>query len=266
MRIKHTDLPMKRSALWFVASIAFVSNALAQQNPNLQIDVTGSRESSNSILTPTKILQGNELQDKLSSTLGGTIGNELGVSQTGYAAGASRPVMRGLEGARVQILQNGLAVGDLSALSPDHATASAIANARQIEIGALRTGYESVSNGRAASGVVEASHGSIALHVDTSINNNQHYRFPGNSALNGKTDWSVAGLSGVNRTGKLRNSFDNSNDLGVGASLVHTSGYTGVSVERLNREYGVPTVEGGKLQLGQSRYDFKHETRDPFSG
>ena len=299
MNINTNYLPTKRSALWLVASAAFTSSVFAQQNP-MQIDVTGARESTTSILTPTKILQGNELQDKLGTTLGATIGNELGVSQTGYAAGASRPVMRGLEGARVQILQNGLAVGDLSALSPDHATASAIANTRQIEIlrgaaallygtgssggivnvvndrilsnlpdkptGALRTGYESVSNGRAASGVVEASHGSIALHVDTSINNNQHYRFPGNSALNGKTDWSVAGLSGVNRTGKLRNSFDNSNDLGVGASLVHTSGYTGVSVERLNREYGVPTVEGGKLQLGQSRYDFKHETRDPFSG
>ena len=189
----------------------------------MQIDVTGARESTTSILTPTKILQGNELQDKLGSTLGATIGNELGVSQTGYAAGASRPVMRGLEGARVQILQNGLAVGDLSALSPDHATANALANARQIEIlrgaaallygtgssggivnvvndrilsnlpdkptGALRTGYESVSNGRAASGVVEASHGSIALHVDTAINNHQDYRFPGNSALNGKTDY-----------------------------------------------------------------------------
>jgi hypothetical protein len=40
-------------------------------------------------LTPTKILQGNELQDKLGTTLGATIGNELGVSQTGYAAGAT---------------------------------------------------------------------------------------------------------------------------------------------------------------------------------
>lgn len=299
MNINTNYLPTKRSALWLVAFAVCSSAAYAQQNP-MQIDVTGARESTTTILTPTKILQGNELQDKLGTTLGATIGNELGVSQTGYAAGASRPVMRGLEGARVQILQNGLAVGDLSAMSQDHATATAIANARQIEIlrgaaallygtgssggvvnivndrilsnlpdkptGALRTGYESTSNGRAASGVVEASFGTIALHVDTSINNNQNYRFPGNSALNGKTDWSVAGLDGVNRKGKLRNSFDNSNDLGVGASLMHTSGYTGVSVERLNREYGLPTVEGGKLQLGQSRYDFKHETRDPFSG
>jgi iron complex outermembrane recepter protein len=102
-----------------------------------------------SILTPTKILQGNELLDKLGTTLGATIGNELGVSQTGYGLGASRPVMRGLDGPRVQILQNGLSVGDVSAISADHAVASPVANARQIEIlrGAAALKYGSGSSG-----------------------------------------------------------------------------------------------------------------------
>ena len=182
----------------------------AHESTSLQIDVTGSSESSTGILTPTKILQGNELQDKLGTTLGATIGNELGVSQTGYGLGASRPVMRGLEGARVQILQNGLSVGDVSAISADHAVASPVGNARQIEIlrgaaallygsgssgglvnivndriltslpdeatGSANTSYDSVSNGRAASGHVDTSFESIAIHVDTAINNNQNYR------------------------------------------------------------------------------------------
>ena len=68
MNINTNYLPTKRSALWLVASAAFTSSVFAQQNP-MQIDVTGARESTTSILTPTKILQGNELQDKLSSTL-----------------------------------------------------------------------------------------------------------------------------------------------------------------------------------------------------
>ncbi len=131
MNFTNSAIATRRSALWLVATAAFSSAAMAQQNP-MQIDVTGSRESASSILTPTKILQGNELQDKLGTTLGATIGNELGVSQTGYGLGASRPVMRGLEGARVQILQNGLSVGDVSAISADHAVASPVANARQI--------------------------------------------------------------------------------------------------------------------------------------
>jgi iron complex outermembrane receptor protein len=79
--------------------------ALAQyQDANsLQVDVTGSREGGQSILTPTKILAGDELQNKLGATLGATLANELGVSATGYGSGASRPVIRGLGGPRVQI-------------------------------------------------------------------------------------------------------------------------------------------------------------------
>ena len=300
MRIKHASLPIKRSALWFVAGAAFTTSVIAQQNPSLQIDVSGSRESSNSILTPTKILQGNELQDKLGTTLGATIGNELGVSQTGYGTGSSRPVMRGLEGARVQILQNGLSVGDVSAISADHAVASPVANARQIEIlrgaaallygsgssgglvnivndrilttlpdeatGSVNTSYESVSNGRAAAGHVDTAFGSIAVHVDIAINNNQNYRIPGNSALNGNTNWNIPGVEGVNYTGKLPNSFNNQNNLGLGASYIGQSGYTGISVERLNNNYGIPTPEGGSINQSQNRYDFQHQTRDPFAG
>ncbi|WP_286223155.1 TonB-dependent receptor [Polynucleobacter sp. HIN6] len=301
MNLTYSVIATRRSALWLVATAAFSSAAMAQQNP-MQIDVTGSRESASSILTPTKILQGNELQDKLGTTLGATIGNELGVSQTGYGLGASRPVMRGLEGARVQILQNGLSVGDVSAISADHAVASPVANARQIEIlrgaaallygsgssgglvnivndrilttlpgkatGAVNTSYDTVSNGRAASGVIEGSVGSVAVHVDTAINNNQNYRIPGNSTL-APGGWPIGpyeGETAPNYTGKLPNSFNNQNNLGVGASYIGKSGYTGISVERLNNNYGIPTPEGGFINQSQNRYDFQHQTRDPFAG
>ena len=286
----------------FCGLLLVFTQTRAHESTSLQIDVTGSSESSTGILTPTKILQGNELQDKLGTTLGATIGNELGVSQTGYGLGASRPVMRGLEGARVQILQNGLSVGDVSAISADHAVASPVGNARQIEIlrgaaallygsgssgglvnivndriltslpdeatGSANTSYDSVSNGRAASGHVDTSFESIAIHVDTAINNNQNYRIPGNSTQGGPNQvWGVPpGGPFENFTGKLPNSFNNQNNLGVGASYIGKSGYTGISVERLNNNYGIPTPEGGMIAQSQNRYDFQHQTRDPFAG
>ena len=286
----------------FCGLLLVFTQTRAHESTNLQIDVTGSSESSTGILTPTKILQGNELLDKLGTTLGATIGNELGVSQTGYGLGASRPVMRGLEGARVQILQNGLSVGDVSSISADHAVASPVANARQIEIlrgaaallygsgssgglvnivndriltslpdeatGSANTSYDSVSNGRAASGHVDTSFESIAIHVDTAINNNQNYRIPGNSTQGGPNQvWGVPpGGPFENYTGKLPNSFNNQNNLGVGASYIGKSGYTGISVERLNNNYGIPTPEGGMIAQSQNRYDFQHQTRDPFAG
>ena len=73
----------------------------SQSDPSLQITVTGTQEDGQSIMTPSKVLSGSELQDKLGSSLGSTLANELGVSASGFGPGASRPVIRGLEGARV---------------------------------------------------------------------------------------------------------------------------------------------------------------------
>jgi iron complex outermembrane receptor protein len=313
MKMNSRSLLAKRNAFGLLKSLSLratltvsfsvVAYAQSSNNPNLQIEATGSQESNLSILTPTKILQGNELLDKLGTTLGATLGNELGVSATGYGVGSSRPVIRGLEGARVQILQNGLSVGDVSNISADHAVATPLQNAQQIEIlrgaaalkygsgssgglvnvvnerihttlpeqvsGVANTSYETVNNGRAASGVLEGSVGSIALHIDTAINNAQNYRFPGSSIQSqGKPagGWTVPpeGGSATNYTGKLPNSFNNQNNLGLGASYIGKSGYTGISIERLNNNYGIPTPEGGAINQSQNRYDFQHETRDPF--
>jgi iron complex outermembrane receptor protein len=103
--------------------------------------------------------------------------------------------------------------------------------------------------------------------VDTAINNNQNYRIPGNS-IQAPGGWSVPpeGADATNYTGKLPNSFNNQNNLGIGASYIGKSSYTGVSVERLNNNYGIPTTEGGMIEQSQNRYDFQHQTRDPFAG
>ena len=284
----------------------FSSHAFAQnQTPSLEITATGSQEATQSILTPTKILQGDELANKLGGTLGATLANELGVSATGYGAGSSRPVIRGLEGSRVQILQNGLSVGDVSNISQDHAVGNNMQNTHQVEIlrgaaallygsgssgglvnvvndriltnlpdrptGAFNTSYETVNNGRAGSIEVDGVLGSVAVHADTAINNANNYSIPGSSTQSQgepAAGWTVppGGDGGNNYSGKLPNSFSNQNNLGFGVSYIGKSGYTGVSVERLNNNYGNPTPQGGSINQSQNRYDLQHQTRDPFSG
>ena len=116
---------------------------------NLEIDVVGERPNNQDITSSAKILYGDELKNKLESNLGATLANELGVSATGFGAGASRPVIRGLDGSRVQILENGMTVNDVSSISADHAVADSIQNASQIEIlrGASALMYGSGSSG-----------------------------------------------------------------------------------------------------------------------
>ena len=54
--------------------------------------------------------------------------------------------------------------------------------------------------------------------------------------------------------------------MGLGASYLRSDGYTGVSLERMNHNYGIPTAEGGFIQQSQNRYDFAHQANDPFDG
>ena len=266
-----------------------------------QLDVSGVNEQG--LLSPNKILAGDELQNKLAGTLGATLANELGVSATGYGAGASRPVMRGLEGARVQILQNGLSVGDVSSISADHAVANPIQNAHQIEIlrgasalvygsgssgglvnvvndrivtsmpdmvsGAINTSYETVNQGKTANIEVDAPAGPLALHFDSAVSNSNNYQIPGYAEQGGpNANWSINPNQPVNvpYSGKLPFSYSNQNSLGLGATYIRTDGYTGVSLERMNHNYGIPTYEGGFIQQSQNRYDFSHQTNDPFDG
>ena len=300
-RFYSTQNPFFGLLVFLLAISSAQAQSQAQALPELE--VTGVREDGQGFLSPTKVLAGDELQNKLSGTLGATLANELGVSATGYGAGSSRPVIRGLEGARVQILQNGLSVGDVSSISPDHAVASPMQNTHQIEIlrgasallygsgssgglvnvvndrivtskldeasGAINTSYETVNQGKTANIELDAPAGPLALHFDSAISNSNNYRIPGYAEQGGpNANWSINPGEPVNipYSGKLPFSFSNQNSLGLGASYVRTDGYTGISLERMNHNYGIPTSEGGFIQQSQNRYDFAHQTNDPFDG
>ena len=242
------------------------------------------------ILTPAKVLTGDELKDKLGASLGETLANELGVSASAFGAGASRPIIRGLEGARVKILENGMGVSDVSGISNDHAVAVDGPTARQIEIlrgpaallygsgaigglvnvvneriptelvgkptGEVETRYSTVDNGKNASVSGDAAVGKIGLHVDGSVRNANDYRIPGNQVLDDP----------ASASGRLPHSFTRQHSLGFGASLIDNWGYLGASVSSMNNLYGIPTLEGAQIDQQQRRYDLSALVKEPFSG
>jgi len=64
-----------------------------------------------------------EIQRNLSGQLGELLIKLPGVSATSFAPGASRPILRGLDGERVRVLLDGLGTADVANTSADHATA-----------------------------------------------------------------------------------------------------------------------------------------------
>ncbi|WMJ09872.1 TonB-dependent receptor [Nitrosomonas sp. sh817] len=100
-------------------------------------------------------LKGRSLRLQQGDTLGQTLHQELGVSNASFGPGVGIPVIRGLTGSRVRILQNGVGSHDATSLSPDHAVAidSLLADAIQIFRGPEVIRY----GGNAIGGVVDVS-------------------------------------------------------------------------------------------------------------
>ena len=141
---------------------AFAQDDLATDDV---IIVTGSPldRSRDELLTGASVLTGDELQRQVAGSLGETLRTEPGLSETGYAPGASRPIIRGLGGDRVRVLTNGVGTIDAASASPDHAVPVEPALAERVEVvrgtGLLRYGSS------AAGGVVNVLDGRLPSTV-----------------------------------------------------------------------------------------------------
>jgi iron complex outermembrane receptor protein len=82
----------------------------------------------------TSVLSGQQLTQQLESSLGATLERQPGVAERSLGPGPSRPVIRGLDGDRVLILEDGQRVGDLSSQSADHGVPVNPASASRIEV------------------------------------------------------------------------------------------------------------------------------------
>ncbi len=165
------------------------------------------------LVSPVSVLGGKDLPLRRESTLGETVSQLPGVSSTYFGPNASRPVIRGLDADRIRILQNGIGMLDISALSPDHATTIDPLVVNSIEVvrgpAALLYGGAAVGgvvnlldnripqeaingfNGRvearlggaaserSGAAVLEGGNGRIALHADVYAHETGDLKIPG---------------------------------------------------------------------------------------
>lgn len=159
---------MYKNLLLSSAAALFVSapgSVFAQDEPfenkEDQIIVTASpleRTVAETIIN-TSVISGEELQRRMENSIGETLRREPGVSSTYFGPGASRPVIRGLGGDRIRVLDAGIGSIDASATSPDHAVAVEPATAEKIDI--VRGSAMLLYGSSAAGGVVNVFNGRI---------------------------------------------------------------------------------------------------------
>jgi iron complex outermembrane receptor protein len=82
------------------------------------------------------------------ASIGDALADVPGVSASGFAAGASRPIIRGFDASRVRVLENGIGSFDVADVGPDHGTPIDPLSAESIEIvrgaGTLRYGSQAI--------------------------------------------------------------------------------------------------------------------------
>lgn len=100
-----------------------------------EIIVTGRVISGNvdPIAAPV-VLQGENLARDLKPQIGEMLASLPGVSSSGFAPGVSRPILRGFDGPRVQVLLDGIGSLDASSVSADHAVSLDALNVERVEI------------------------------------------------------------------------------------------------------------------------------------
>ena len=109
------------------------SNATATADEALpEVRVTASPERSGP--RPDAIVDADRLRERGAANLGDALAGEPGVQASHFGAGASRPIVRGLDGARVPLLSDGAPIEDASAMSPDHAVTAEPMLAERVEL------------------------------------------------------------------------------------------------------------------------------------
>jgi iron complex outermembrane recepter protein len=228
---------------------------------------------------PVTVMTPAQLLSQPYATLGDALASRPGIASTTFAPGASRPVIRGMSGFRVSIQENGIASGDASALSDDHAVPIDPNAAGQVEVvrgpATLRYGSQaiggvvnatnnripdaippggfraetrgslsSVDEGRNGSAMVEAGSGNFAVHADTFARKSGDYRIPGGTQANTSVD---------------------SEGYSLGGSYVFRNGFVGMAFTSFDSTYFIPGIaaaaDKNHIVLDQSKWTSRGEWR-----
>ena len=238
--------------------------------------VTGtlSERPRDEVLSPTSIVGDAELDRRLQATLGQTLQAQPGVTVSSIGPATARPVIRGLSGDRIVLLEDGQRPGDMSSFSGDHAVAIEPITAKQIEV--VRGPMSLLYGSSALGGVVNVIRDEVPselppdLHAvfaaqGNSVNDGGALSMSATSAWKGLA-WRGEGSArqaGATRTprGTLENTNLRTFGGSIGAGLVRPSGHLGASYRYYQNDYGIPGGFIGGHEGGADIEMQRHTTR-----
>jgi iron complex outermembrane recepter protein len=246
------------------------------------------------------VVTSRDLLSRAEASLGESLAHVPGVSSTYFGPGSSRPVIRGIGGDRVRVLEAGIGLGDASSTSPDHAVGVEARSADRIEIirGPATLLYGSSAVGgivnvldqriarepptQPVSGYLEGLGGTVADERTGSgslVLRRGPVVLTGSGLWRDASDYAIPGFAetdpepGEVATGVLENSALETRRGSAGVTLVGGRGYVGVAASLQRSDYGVPVEhaedpsdppeeeEAITIDLDQKRLDFEAALR-----
>jgi iron complex outermembrane receptor protein len=231
------------------------------------------------VFAPVTVITSQEIERQPGASIGDLTMSTPGVSGSGFAAGANRPIIRGVDNARVRIQENGVGAMDVSDIGEDHGVPIDPLAAQRIEIirgpatlrwgsqaiggvvsvennripgletrqgarGEVRGAFTSVDNGTEGAVMLEAREGPFAVHADF------FKRFAGDY---------------MTPRGRQANSVMRMQGASIGASYIFQNGYFGAAISHFESLYHVPGGEAAanrvRIDLRQTRLTSKSEVR-----
>ncbi|NKC02190.1 MAG: TonB-dependent receptor [Pseudomonadales bacterium] len=300
-------------------SLASLETAVAQATPDVieEIVVVAHPLSGEGLSQASKVLQGAELDQKRSISIGDTLSKEPGIHSAQFGKTAGRPVIHGLGGPRIRVMEDRIDTLDVSVTSADHAVSIDPFVAERIEVlkgpstllygsgaiggvvdvhtgriphvvpektlsGGIETRFDSNTNGNTSAAKLNGGVGGFAWHLDGTWKDGDEYEIPGfaeSAELHALEEAEGEGEEEEEVRGHLPGSQFDAKSYAGGASYIFDRGFFGVSVGKIDSEYGLPGGHGHEeeeegseeeaegnplLKLEQTRTDLEFGLEDPF--
>jgi iron complex outermembrane receptor protein len=245
-----------------------------------EVVVTAHPLSSKGLAQATAVLEGEQLKRMLAPSLGATLEREPGIHNARFGNTAGRPVIHGVGGPRVRIMEDRIDTLDLSVTSPDHATMVEPFIAERIEVlkgsaallygtgaiggivdvhtdriphdvplervtGGVETRYDTNTNGNATAAKLNGGGGRFAWHVDGVARDGDDYQIPGfaeSAALHALEEEDASGEEAEHEAarGELPGSAFDFESGAVGASFIGERAFVGAAISFIDANYGLP--------------------------
>ena len=151
---------MKNYLLALIGSALLTLTIYADDVEEVVVTASLTNQNASDLVDPLHVLDGDDVATGGVLSLGDTLDELLGVHSADFGSAVGQPVIRGMSGSRVRILENGVVVRDVAALGPDHINDVNLLNTEQIEV--VRGPSSLLYANGAAGGVVNIVDNSIA--------------------------------------------------------------------------------------------------------